>query len=100
KHHDGNRCQRDGWNGHELIMRIMDVIMSVPAIALAAVTVVVFRDPSNPESLIWVIIGSIAFVYIPQLTRIVRANVLSEYGKDYVNAVVVAGARAPWVLAR
>ena len=84
----------------ELIMRIMDVIMSVPAIALAAVTVVVFRDPSNPESLIWVIIGSIAFVYIPQLTRIVRANVLSEYGKDYVNAVVVAGARAPWVLAR
>ncbi|AQS74307.1 dipeptide/oligopeptide/nickel ABC transporter permease/ATP-binding protein [Corynebacterium ammoniagenes] len=84
----------------ELIMRIMDVIMSVPAIALAAVTVVVFRDPSNPESLIWVIIGSIAFVYIPQLTRIVRANVLSEYGKDYVNAVVVAGARAPWILAR
>lgn len=84
----------------ELIMRIMDIIMSVPAIALAAVTVVVFRDPSNPESLIWVIIGSIAFVYIPQLTRIVRANVLSEYGKDYVNAVVVAGARAPWILAR
>ena len=84
----------------ELIMRTMDVIMSVPAIALAAVTVVVFRDPSNPEGLIWVIIGSIAFVYIPQLTRIVRANVLSEYGKDYVNAVVVAGARAPWTLAR
>ncbi|WP_300918465.1 dipeptide/oligopeptide/nickel ABC transporter permease/ATP-binding protein, partial [Corynebacterium stationis] len=26
--------------------------------------------------------------------------VLSEYGKDYVNAVVVAGARAPWILAR
>ena len=84
----------------EIIMRVMDVIMSVPAIALAAVTVVVFRNPDRPESMVYVIIGSIAFVYIPQLTRIVRANVLSEYGKDYVNAVLVAGARASWILVR
>lgn len=82
----------------EVIMRIMDVIMSVPGIALVAVTVVVFRDPKHPEWMLAVIIGSIAFVYIPQLTRIVRANVLSEYGEDYVNAVVVSGARAPWIL--
>lgn len=82
----------------EVIMRIMDIIMSVPGIALVAVTVVVFRNPESPESLIIVIIGSIAFVYVPQLTRIVRANVMSEYGEDYVNAVVVSGARAPWIL--
>ena len=84
----------------EVIMRIMDIIMSVPGIALAAVAVVVFRDPTNPQFMLVVIIGAIAFVYIPQLTRIVRANVLSEYGKDYVNAVVVSGARAPWILVR
>lgn len=82
----------------ELIMRIMDVVMSVPGIALVAVTVVVFRDPKHPEWMLGVIIGSIAFVYIPQLTRIVRANVMSEYGEDYVNAVVVSGAKAPWIL--
>ena len=82
----------------ELVMRVMDVIMSVPGIALVAVAVVVFRDPKHPEWMLGVIICSIAFIYIPQLTRIVRANVLSEYGEDYVNAVVVSGAHAPWIL--
>ena len=27
-----------------------------------------------------------------------RANIISEYGKDYVRAVIVSGARAPWIL--
>ncbi|WP_051259424.1 dipeptide/oligopeptide/nickel ABC transporter permease/ATP-binding protein [Schaalia suimastitidis] len=82
----------------EVIMRMMDIIMAVPGIALAAVAVLVFRNPSDPESLIFVIICAIGFVYIPQLTRIVRANVMSAYGEDYVNAVIVSGARAPWIL--
>lgn len=84
----------------EVIMRIMDIIMSVPGIALAAVAVVVFRNPTDPESLLFVIICSIGFVYIPQLTRIIRANVMSAYGEDYVNAVIVSGARAPWILVK
>lgn len=84
----------------ELIMRVLDVIMSVPGIALVAVTVVVFQDPSNPGGLAYVIVGGIAFVYVPQLARIVRANVMSAYGEDYVNAVIVSGARAPWILLR
>ncbi|MCD4557067.1 dipeptide/oligopeptide/nickel ABC transporter permease/ATP-binding protein [Schaalia sp. lx-100] len=84
----------------EAIMRVMDIIMAVPGIALAAVAVLVFRNPEAPESLIFVIICSIAFVYVPQLTRIVRANVISAYGEDYVNAVIVSGARAPWILVK
>lgn len=84
----------------EVIMRVMDVIMSVPGIALVATAVVVFQDPSKPDNLVLVIILGIAFVYTPQLTRIVRANVMSAYGEDYVNAVVVSGARAPWILVR
>lgn len=84
----------------EIIMRIMDIIMSIPGIALAAVAVVVFKNPEHPEKMLGVIIAAIGFVYIPQLTRIVRANVLSEYGEDYVNAVVVSGARAPWILTK
>lgn len=78
----------------EVIMRIMDIIMSFPGIALAAVFVSVFGN-SLP-----VIIFAIGFLYIPQLTRVVRANVMSEYGEDYVNAVIVSGARAPWILIR
>ena len=76
----------------EVIMRCMDVVMSFPGIALAAVFVTVFG--SNLPSLVF----AIGFLYIPQITRVVRANVVSEYGKDYVRAVIVSGARAPWIL--
>lgn len=86
----------------EVIMRILDVIMAVPGIAMAAVTVLVFgrtlQKSGNTVGLVVVIIASIAFVYIPQLARIVRANVMAAYGEDYVRAVVVSGARAPWIL--
>jgi peptide/nickel transport system permease protein len=76
----------------EVIMRVMDVIMSFPGIALAAVFVSVFGN-SLPS-----ITFAIGFLYIPQITRVVRANVVSEYGEDYVRAVIVSGARAPWIL--
>lgn len=76
----------------EVIMRILDIIMSFPGIALAATFVIVFGN--NLPSLI----VAIGFLYIPQIARIVRANIVSEYGKDYVRAVVVSGARAPWIL--
>ena len=75
-------------------MRIMDIIMSFPGIALAAVFVTVFGNS------VFSLIVAIAFLYIPQIARVVAANVTSEYGKDYVRAVVVAGARAPWILSK
>ena len=86
----------------ETIMRILDIIMAVPGIAMAAVTVLVFgrtlAQSDNKMGIVFVIIFSIAFVYIPQLARIVRANVMAAYGEDYVRAVIVSGARAPWIL--
>ena len=86
----------------ETIMRILDIIMAVPGIAMAAVTVLVFgralSQSGNKFGLVMVIVFSIAFVYIPQLARIVRANVMAAYGEDYVRAVIVSGARAPWIL--
>ena len=78
----------------EVIMRIMDVIMSFPGIALAA-TVVVVMSPSIPS-----LIVAIAILYAPQIARVVRANIMSEYGQDYVRAAIVAGARAPWILVK
>lgn len=76
----------------EVIMRILDIIMSVPGIALAAVLVTILGN-SVPA-----IIFSIGFMYTPQIARIVRANIVSEYGEDYVRAVIVSGSRAPWIL--
>ena len=86
----------------ETIMRILDIVMAVPGIAMAAVTVLVFgralSQSGNKFGLVMVIVFSIAFVYIPQLARIVRANAMAAYGEDYVRAVIVSGARAPWIL--
>ena len=71
----------------EVIMRLLDIIMSVPGIALAAVLVLILGN-SVPA-----IIFSIGFMYTPQIARIVRANIVSEYGEDYVRAVIVSGAQ-------
>ncbi len=78
----------------EVIMRICDIVMSFPGIALAATFVLSF-GASIPS-----LIFAIGFLYIPQLARIVRANIVSEYGQDYVRAVIVSGARAPWILVK
>ncbi len=78
----------------ESVMRTLDVVMSFPPIALAAVLVAVF-GPSIP-----VIIFTIAFVYSPSLARVVRANVLEQYGEDYVAAEQVIGARRTYIVAR
>lgn len=76
----------------ELIMRLIDIVMSIPGIALAAVCLAILG-----QSMIGIIIA-IGVLYVPQIARIVRANIISEYGKDYVRAVIVSGARAPWIL--
>ncbi|NLE98759.1 MAG: dipeptide/oligopeptide/nickel ABC transporter permease/ATP-binding protein [Propionibacterium sp.] len=79
----------------EVLMRALDILMSFPAIALAAVLVLALstRLPMLP-----VIISSIAIIYVPQLTRVVRANVLSQMGEDYVAASKVMGAKTWWIL--
>ncbi|AKK03846.1 dipeptide/oligopeptide/nickel ABC transporter permease/ATP-binding protein [Corynebacterium epidermidicanis] len=76
----------------EVLMRVLDIIMSFPGIALAAVFVAVFGN-SVP-----VLVFAIGFLYVPQLSRVVRANVLSEFGEDYVSATKVMGASIPHIL--
>ncbi len=78
----------------ELIMRACDVEMAFPGIALAAVLVTAFGS-----SLI-VLVCTIAFLYIPPLTRVVRANVMAQYSEDYVNAEAVIGASKWYILRR
>ncbi|GAA2353937.1 dipeptide/oligopeptide/nickel ABC transporter permease/ATP-binding protein [Nonomuraea africana] len=78
----------------ETVMRILDVIMAFPGIALAAVLVAVFGG-SIP-----VLVMAIAFLYMPSVARVVRANVLAQYGEDYVAAERIIGARTPYILVR
>ncbi|MCX2748420.1 dipeptide/oligopeptide/nickel ABC transporter permease/ATP-binding protein [Arthrobacter sp. MI7-26] len=77
---------------NEIIMRLMDILMAFPGIALAAVLLAAFGN-SVPT-----IIIAIAIIYTPQLARVVRANVLSQYGEDYVRAERVMGAGRAYIL--
>ncbi|MFF7126266.1 oligopeptide/dipeptide ABC transporter ATP-binding protein [Streptomyces sp. NPDC008240] len=78
----------------ETLMRCLDVVMAFPGIALAAVLVAVFGGGIN------VLICAIAFLFTPPVARVVRANVLDQYGEDYVTAERVIGARTPHIVLR
>ncbi|MEV5975712.1 dipeptide/oligopeptide/nickel ABC transporter permease/ATP-binding protein [Streptomyces sp. NPDC052114] len=78
----------------ETLMRCLDIVMAFPGIALAAVLVAVFGGG------ILVLICAIAFLFTPPIARVVRANVLDQYGEDYVVAEHVVGARTPHILIR
>ncbi|MFF9041652.1 oligopeptide/dipeptide ABC transporter ATP-binding protein [Streptomyces sp. NPDC014892] len=78
----------------ETLMRCLDVVMAFPGIALAAVLVAVFGGG------ITVLICAIAFLFTPPVARVVRANVLDQYGEDYVTAERVLGARTPHIVIR
>lgn len=68
-----------------LIMRIMDVVLSFPALLLALVLVAIL-GPSLQNAMI-----SIAIVQLPHYVRLTRASVLTVLTKDYVTAARVIG---------
>lgn len=74
-----------------VVMRLMDVILSVPSLLLA-IAIVAILGPGLENA-----IYAIAIVVLPHYTRLTRAAVLTEAGKDYVTASRVAGA-SPWRL--
>lgn len=86
----------------EVLMRILDIVMSFPGIALAAAVVAAFSKSADGSQIdrLPVLIFAIAFLYIPQITRVVRANVLSQYGEDYVSASRVVGASTWWIIVK
>ncbi|MGC7094513.1 dipeptide/oligopeptide/nickel ABC transporter permease/ATP-binding protein [Amycolatopsis lurida] len=90
----GSLAATAGRRADAVIMRVLDVIMAFPGIALAAVLVAVFGQG------IGVLILAIAFVNMPPIARVVRANVLAQYSEDYVDAEKIIGAKRRFILAR
>jgi dipeptide transport system permease protein len=68
-----------------LMMRLMDLIMSIPDLVLAVVIVAII-GPSLINTIIAILI-----VFLPKYVRLVRASALTELSKDYVVAAKVAG---------
>lgn len=68
------------------IMRVADVLLSVPPLLLG-IAVVAILGPSIVNSGL-----ALSLVYLPHYVRLTRASVLSEINKDYVVSSRVAGA--------
>lgn len=68
------------------IMRVMDTVLSVPALLMALVLVAIL-GPGLENAMI-----AIAVTYLPYFVRLTRASAISEAAKDYVVASKVAGA--------
>jgi peptide/nickel transport system permease protein len=77
-----------------IVMRIMDGLMSIPAILLAIGLVSLSRAGLRS------VILAIVIPEVPRVVRLVRSIVLSVREEPYVEAAVALGARLPRILAR
>ena len=68
-----------------IILRIMDLIMSVPSLVLAILIVAVI-GPNLTNTIV-----AVTAVGMPRYVRLVRASALTELSKDYVTAAKVSG---------
>jgi peptide/nickel transport system permease protein len=82
-----------GWT-EVVIMRAVDIMLSIPAILLAIITVAVL-GPSF-INLIFVL----GFTRWPRYTRVAYAQTLSVSNRPYIIAAKLAGARTPRILLR
>ncbi|MCB8883799.1 ABC transporter permease [Acidisoma cellulosilytica] len=76
------------------IMRLMDALMSFPAILLALGITAALGPSMNS------VIIALSVAYVPPGVRIVRASALVVRELDYVQAALIAGARAPRIMLR
>ncbi|OHV12194.1 ABC transporter permease subunit [Kushneria phosphatilytica] len=68
------------------IMRLMDIMLSIPSLLLAVVVVAVL-GPGLFNAML-----AIAIVYLPHYVRLTRGSVITERNRDYVVASRLAGA--------
>jgi dipeptide transport system permease protein len=68
------------------IMRLMDIVLTLPSLLLAIVIVAIL-GPGLVNAML-----AVAVVLLPHYVRITRASVVSEVSKDYVTAARVSGA--------
>jgi dipeptide transport system permease protein len=68
------------------IMRLMDIILTLPSLLLAIVIVAIL-GPGLMNAML-----AVAVVVLPHYVRITRASVIAEVSKDYVTAARISGA--------
>lgn len=69
-----------------LIMRMMDIMMALPALLLA-VAIIAILGPGLTNAMV-----AIALVSLPAYVRLTRASAMTELSRDYVTAARLSGA--------
>ncbi|MEC6799083.1 ABC transporter permease [Photobacterium sp. S4TG1] len=87
-----------------LLMRIADVQLSFSTMMVAIIVSAIFRTALGAETYaqyaVIMLVVIIGFAEWPQYARTVRASVLAEKRKEYVEAAKVMGFRAPRIMFR
>lgn len=76
----------------QVIVRLMDILFSFPALLLA-ILVSSVMGPGMPGAVVAIVV-----VTIPLMTRVVRASALSVAERDFVIAAEVSGARPTYLM--
>jgi peptide/nickel transport system permease protein len=76
-----------GWVD-SVVMRIVDVLLSVPSLLLAFTVASLAREPSQ-----WTLIIAIAIVQVPIFARLLRGSMLAQRSSDHVLAARSLGVR-------
>jgi peptide/nickel transport system permease protein len=76
-----------GWVD-SLVMRIVDVMLSIPSLLLAFTVASLARNPSQ-----WTLVVAIAIIQVPIFARLLRGSMLAQRGSDHVLAARSLGVR-------
>jgi peptide/nickel transport system permease protein len=77
------------------VMRVVDVMLSIPSLLMAFSIAAIFARPSQ-----WTVILAIAIIQIPIFARLLRGSMLSQRHSDHVLAARALGVRHPAVVFR
>ena len=78
----------------EILSRIIEAILSIPVILMAILVVFTFGQ-SRP-----VIIGTIALLFVPAITRTIRSAAIAESQLDYVTSAKMRGESGLFIITR
>lgn len=76
-----------GWVD-SVVMRVVDVLLSIPSLLMAFTIAAMFQSPSQ-----WTVILAIAIVQVPVFARLLRGSMLAQRHSDHVLAARALGVK-------
>lgn len=81
-----------------LIMRLVEVLSSIPGVFLLLTIRAIFPNDINPVLIFYIITGILAVIGWGGIARVVRSQILSAKEQDYVQAARALGANDPRII--